>query len=119
MEEFMKELKEVLDTEKLITARLVDSVARSAQLSSGITPEMQELFEQWVSIIASQIIREAQDCEIDIPAVAEIIGVKESSLLSLVLYLQRNGSIRVQKISFLKGNGMNEEICNCLEGDIQ
>ena len=113
----MKELREVLDTEKLITARLVDSVARSAQLASGITPEMQELFEQWISFITQQIKREANGCEIDIPLTANKIGIKESSLLSLVLYMQRNGSLNVQKVTFLEGNGLNEEVCNCLKGD--
>ena len=117
MEELMNEFKEALDAEKLITARLVDSVARSVQLASGITPEMQELFEQWVSFIASQILREAKDGEIDIPAVAEKIGVKEPSLLSLILYMQRNGGIKVQKITFINGNGVNEEVCNCLKGE--
>ncbi|MCL2767888.1 MAG: hypothetical protein FWE49_04110 [Synergistaceae bacterium] len=117
MEELMKELKEVLETEKLITARLVDSVVRSVQLASSITPEMQELYEQWVSIIASQIMREVPDCEIDIPAIAEKIGVKESSLLSLISYMQRKGSIYVQKVTFSKGNSVNEEICDCLKGD--
>ena len=117
MEEFMKEFKEVLEAEKLITARLVDSVARGARLASSVTPEMQELFEQWVSFIASEVIREADDCEIDIPAAAKRIGVKESSLLSLILYMQRNGSINVQKITFLKGDGKDEEICGCLKGD--
>ena len=118
MEEFMKEFREVLEAEKLITARLVDSVARTAQLASSVTPEMQELFDQWVSFIVSQVMREAEDCEIDIPAAAERIGVKESSLLSLILYMQRNGSINVQKITFLKGDGKDGEMCDCLKGDI-
>jgi hypothetical protein len=118
MEELMKEFKEALDTEKLITARLVDSISRSAQLASSVTPEMQELFEQWISFIASQVIRETDGCEIDIPAVAKTIGIKESSLLSLVLFMQRSGSIKVQKVTYLKGVGKNEEICNCLIGDI-
>ena len=117
MEDLMKELKEVLDTEKLITARLVDSVVRSTQLASSITPEMQGLFEQWISFISLQMMREAKDNEIDIPAAAEKIGIKESSLLSLILYMQRSGSLNVQKITFLRGNGVNEEICDCLKGD--
>ena len=117
MEEFMKEFKEALEVEKLITARLVDSVARSARLASSVTPEMQELFEQWISLISSQIMRETKGCEIDIPATAEKIGVRESSLLSLILCMQRNGSINVQKITFLKGSGKNEEVCDCLKGD--
>jgi hypothetical protein len=115
MEEFMKEFREALDTEKLVTARLVDSIARSVQLASSITPEMQELFEQWISCISSQMMRETDGCEIDIPAVAKKIGIKESSLLSMVLYLQRNGNLKVQKMTFLKGNGNNEEVCDCLK----
>ena len=117
MEEFMKEFKEALETEKLITARLVDSVTRSVQLASSITPEMRELYEQWISLISSQVMRDAEGCELDIPAVAQRIGIKESSLLSLVLYMQRNGKLNVQKITFQKSNGNNEEICNCLKGD--
>ncbi|MCL1941558.1 MAG: hypothetical protein FWG09_06400 [Synergistaceae bacterium] len=117
MNDLMNEFKEALEAEKLITARLVDSVARGVQLASSVTPEMRELFEQWVSFIASQVMREASGCEIDIPAVAKKIGVKESSLLSLVLYMQRNGGLNVQKVTFTKGNGENEEICNCLKGD--
>jgi hypothetical protein len=117
MEEFMKEFREALDAEKLITARLVDSVTRSVQLAGGATPEMQELFEQWIFLIASQVIREAESCEIDIPAIAEKIGIKEYSLLSLILYMQRSGSLKVQKVTFMEGNGNNEEICNCLKKD--
>ena len=115
MEEFMKEFREALDTEKLITARLVDSITRSVQLAGSLTPEMQELFDQWISLIASQVIREAECSEIDVPAVAQRIGIKESSLLSLILYMQRNGSLSVKKVTFIEGSGNNEEICNCLK----
>ena len=117
MEEFMKEFKEALDAEKLITARLVDSIARNVQLSSSITPEMHDLFGQWISLIASQVMREAESCEVDIPAVAKKIGIKESSLLSLILYLHRNGSISVNKVTFTDGKGKNEDVCNCLKGN--
>jgi hypothetical protein len=119
MEEFMKEFKEALEAEKLITARLVDSTTRTVQLASSVTPEMQELFEQWISFIASQIMREAEGCEIDIPSVAKKIGVKESSILSLITFMQRKGSLFVQKVTFTDGKGKNEEICNCLKGDSQ
>ena len=117
MEEFIEKFKEALEAEKLITARLVESVARGVQLASSVTPEMQELFEQWVTLITLQIMREADGLEIDIPATAQKIGIKESSLLSLILYMQRNGSINVRKITFSNGNGKNEEICNCLKRD--
>jgi len=117
MEEFMKEFKEALNAEKLITARLVDSVAKNVQLSSSITPEMHDLFGQWVSLIASQVMREAESCEMDISTVAAKIGIKESSLLSLILYLQRSGSISVKKITFVESNGKNEDVCSCLKGD--
>jgi hypothetical protein len=113
----MNEFREALDAEKIITARLVDSVTRSVQLASGATPEMQELFLQWVSLIASQVVREAESCEIDVPAVAQKIGIKESSLLSLILYMQRSGGLNVQKITFTEGDGKNQEICDCLKRD--
>ena len=118
MEEFMKEFREALDAEKFITARLVDSVTRSVQIAGSATPEMQDLFEQWISLIASQVIREADSCEIDVPAVSQRIGIKESSLLSLILYLQRSGGISVRKITFEEGSGNNEDICHCLKADI-
>lgn len=114
MEELIKEIKEAIDAEKLITARLVDSVSRTAQLAGGTTPEMQELFTQWISLITSQIMRECKDGEIDLPNIAEKIGVKETTLLSLLLSMQRSGKLRIGKIAFLTEGLNDDEVCNCL-----
>ena len=116
MEDIMLEIKNVLDAERLITARMVDSILRTSQVAGHATPEMQEMFNQWLNLVSAQILREGQEGECDVPAVARKIGVSEATIFSLLGFLHRCGKIRVETVNFSSGDGKNLETCSCLEG---
>ncbi len=113
--DLMGQVKEVLDSERLLTARMVDSVLRTSQLAALATPEMQDMFDQWVVLIGRQVLSEiGPSGECDIPSLAEKIGVGETTLFSLLVYLHRSGKIRIDGVRFAGGRGRNEEACGCL-----
>ena len=88
MEDITLEIKNVLDTERLLTARMVDSILRVSQMASYATPEMQEMFNQWLSLVGEQVLREVEG-ECDVPAIARSIGVSETTIFSLLMFLHR------------------------------
>lgn len=103
-----------LDSCRLVTARLVESIVRNNQWALSATPEMEELFGQWRDIMAHQILDHCPDGTLDPEAVAEAIGVTSSTVLSLLLSLHRSGEITLRSIRFDGGPGTNREICDCL-----
>lgn len=113
----LQEIKRLLDSEGLVTARLVESVTRTAQMASTTVPEIQDLFSQWLSLIGGEVARMAASApEMDIVSTAQMIGIEESSLLSLLLMLQREGKLTIESVRIGKGRGKNSEICSCLMG---
>lgn len=113
--DLMEQVKEVLDSERLLTARMVDSVLRSTQMASLATPEMQDMFDQWVTLIGRQMLAEIGPAgECDIPSLARTIGVGETTLFSLLVYLHRSGKIHIDGVRFSVGKGNNTESCGCL-----
>ncbi|HOI82584.1 MAG: hypothetical protein WCS47_08340 [Thermovirgaceae bacterium] len=95
-------------------ARVLESISRTAQLSSLATPEIQEMFENWLEILSHQILRSQEiPGRLDIPSKAEEIGISSSSLLGLLLYLQRQGRISITEIQLESGCGLDEDICDC------
>jgi hypothetical protein len=117
-----REIKDVLDSERLLTARMVDSVLRATQMASLATPEMQEMFGKWLGLVGDQVLREvtekstegSDECECDLPSLARSIGISEATLFSILASLQRSGKIRVQTLRFARGDGKNLEACSCL-----
>ena len=118
MEEIALEIKNVLDSERLLTARMVDSILRASQMASYATPEMQDMFHQWLGLVGEQVLREAaessQKGECDVPALARTIGVSEATIFSLLVFLHRSGRIRVEAVRFSEGDGKSQEACSCL-----
>ena len=113
----IQEVKRLLDSEGLVTARLVESVTRTAQMASTTVPEIQDLFSQWLSLIGGEVARMAASSpEMDIASTANRIGIEESSLLSLLLMLHREGALSIESVRIGKGKGKNSEICSCLMG---
>ena len=113
----IQEVKRLLDSEGLVTARLVESVTRTAQMASTTVPEIQDLFSQWLSLIGGEVARMAASSpEMDIASTANRIGIEESSLLSLLVMLQREGALSIESVRIGKGKGKNSEICSCLMG---
>ncbi|MDD2207516.1 MAG: hypothetical protein WCQ97_08045 [Aminobacterium sp.] len=114
-ESVLKELKNLVESSSLVTARLIEAVSLNSQLASSSTPEMQDLFHQWINYIAGEILNIANKNEtVNVKEVAESIGVCETTILSLLLYLERNGSIIVENVTVKKGKGENQELCHCL-----
>ena len=114
MEDFALDIKDVLDSERLLTARMVDSVLRTCQMASSATPEMQDMFHQWLGLVGEQVLRESGKGECDVSAMARSIGVSESTIFSLLAFLHRSGRIRVTTVLFTDGDGKNQEACSCL-----
>ena len=119
MQDALKELREVLESERLLTARMVDSVLRISQLAGSATPEMTDMFGQWLSLVGGQVLREIEEksdgfCECDVASLARSIGVSETTVFSILLSLHRAGKIRVDSVRFSKGDGRNTEACSCL-----
>lgn len=117
MDEHMmyEEVKRVLDSEVLVTARLVESVTKVAQMSSFTHPELDALFLQWLSLVAGQVQRVAgEGQEISIPSAAQEIGISPSAFLAILLHLQRQGKLSVDSVTIGQGTGRNEDLCDCL-----
>lgn len=115
-QDIFEEMKRLLDSEGLVTARLVESVVKTSQMAAASAPEIQDLFSQWLAIIGREVKRIAEPGQtLSVAEGAKSIGISPSSLLSLILYLQRTGEISVESIQIGPGTGRNEDICDCLE----
>ncbi|MBP9027832.1 MAG: hypothetical protein KBF46_01115 [Aminivibrio sp.] len=113
--DIFEEMKNLLDSEGLVTARLVESVTRTSQLSASTVPEIQDLFRQWLSLVAREVKSMAKPGkDLFLPETAGTIGISQSSLLSLLLFLQRTGELSVESVRIGRGTGKNEDICDCL-----
>ena len=66
----IQEVKRLLDSEGLVTARLVESVTRTAQMASTTVPEIQDLFSQWLSLIGGEVARMAASSPESVSAIA-------------------------------------------------
>jgi DNA-binding MarR family transcriptional regulator len=111
----LMEIRETLESERLVTARLVDAVLRADRLAASATPEMTDMFGEWISLVGARVLREAEErggC--DVSALARAIGVSETTVFSILVSLHRSGKIRVESVRFSKGDGRDAEACDCL-----
>lgn len=109
-------LNHYLESCELVTARLIESISRTCQLASTATPEMQALFEQWLNCIGSAVLDQVdENPSVDVRETAQRIGISPESLVSLLLYLDRQGKISIDKIEATRKNGDDREICSCLK----
>ena len=101
-----------------VTARLIDSITRTAQLASSATPEMQELTSQWIDLVGREVLgRVKEGQELDVLETARSIGITPSSLLSILLAFQRQGKVSVTHLRCAAGCGANEDLCRCMTED--
>ena len=116
LDALIEDMKNMLDSTALVTARMIDSVINNSQLASSTTPEMQDLFRSWLECIAGEVKRklvEKGDLSAEeIQKTANDIGINPNTLLSLMLYLQRKGDIRIDAIRISPGSGLNTEVCH-------
>lgn len=115
-EELFEDCKRIIDSTSLVTARMIESIVRNSQLASSTTPEMLEMFQSWLKLVSGEVIRNIgnDSKDIKIEDTAERIGLTSATLLSLLLYLHRNGSIKISGITIERESGDNTEICHDL-----
>ena len=101
---------------ELVSARILESVVTVNQTASSATPEMQNLFNQWVSCLGEEIIRAVSENGRLVPdELAKTIGVTPSTIISLCLTLHRQGKIKINEMNAEIINSPNQEICGCLK----
>jgi hypothetical protein len=115
------DLSGFLSSLERLSARLLEAILRSSQIASSSTPEMRELFDRWTDCLCEDILETIErEGAIDIGPASARIGVSESTLLGLLLALNRRGRIRIGRI---EGQAIvhaddktapNAEICDCL-----
>ncbi len=115
-EELFDDCKRIIDSTSLVTARMIESIVRNSQLASSTTPEMLEMFQSWLRLVSGEVLRNIgnDSKNINIEKTADSIGLTSATLLSLLLYLHRNGSITISEITIDTGSGDNTEICHDL-----
>lgn len=107
--------EQFLDSCGKVTARLVESVFQTAQLAGGNTPEIRELFQQWLDFLSSDILHNLDNgAELFVDEEAKRIGITPSSLLTILVSLHRQGKVRITSIKALRDNATNRELCHCL-----
>ena len=50
-----QDMKQLVKSLELVSARVLDSVVRASQLASAATPEMQALFAEWVGCLGGDV----------------------------------------------------------------
>jgi len=111
-----QDMKMLVHSLELVSARIFDSVITLSQLASSNTPEMNALFEQWVSCLGEELISEAEEKgKLDPEEISKRIGVSASTVISLALALHRQGKLKIKSREVEQGNNVNSEICGCLK----
>lgn len=112
------ELRRLMDTERLVTARLVDSILRTSRLAGTATPELQDLFGDWLSVMGAHVLEEVDGpVRRDVASWAGNLGIGETSLFSLLVQLHRSGAVQIRTVELEPGDGRDVERCGCLETD--
>ncbi|MEG1642145.1 MAG: hypothetical protein RR272_03440 [Synergistaceae bacterium] len=112
-----QDLKMLVHSLELISARIFESVVVTNQTACANTPEMNTMFHEWVSCLGDNIVSLVEkDGVIDPVAISKKIGVSSSTVLSLCLTLHREGKINISSLSAEKTDVPNREICGCIKG---
>ena len=106
-----QDMKQLVKSLELVSARVLDSVVRASQLASAATPEMQALFADWVGELTRAVEEKGA---INPDELAKTIGVTPATVISLALALHREGAIKITELKAEPSNGVNTEICGCL-----
>lgn len=110
-----QDLRELIRSLELVSARVLDSIVSAGQLAAIATPEMHGLFSQWVAMISGEFLAvSGDDGAIDPAAAAGRIGITPETVLSLALALHRQGKIKITGLTVEPGDGKNRDICGCV-----
>ncbi len=111
-----QDMKMLVNSLELVSARVFESVITLNQVACSNTPEMQTLFNQWISCLGEEIVRAVEEQGSLEPAeIAKKIGVTTSTIISLALTLHRQGRIKIKSMTAEVGDDNNTEICGCLK----
>ena len=112
-----QDMKQLVRSLELVSARIFDSIVRVSQLASANTPEMQQLFSQWVDCLGDTLISAVEKEGALYPdELAQNIGVTPATVISLALTLHREVKIKITEIKAEPAAGGNTEICGCMKG---
>ena len=112
-----QDMKALVRSLELVSARVFDSVITLSQTASSTTPEMQQMFQQWINLLGDTVISAVEENGVINPEeLAKTIGVTPATIISLALALHREGRIDITEIKAKKGDDNNREICGCLKG---
>lgn len=106
---------ELVKSLELVSARLLECITKTSQTACSATPETQQLFDQWVELVGSQLLDAAKSGQIKPGELALEIGVTPDSIISLALALHRQGKLRINALEVSEGAGKNHDICGCLK----
>lgn len=110
-----QDMKALVHSLELVSARVFESIVTTNQLASSTTPELRNLFEQWLTIIGRELARIAgEEGKIDPEEIAKQIGITSESVLSLALTLHRQGVVRIKSLEVVAGDTRNKDICGCM-----
>ena len=111
-----QDMKMLVHSLELVSARIFESVISLNQLASSNTPEMNTLFEQWVSCLGEEVAAAAEEKgKLDPEKISKRIGVSASTIISLALALHRQGKLKIRSLEVEPGDNVNTEICGCLK----
>ena len=111
-----QDIKMLVRSLELVSARIFESVISLNQMSSSNTPEMLALFSQWVSCLGEEVLRSIEkDGDLDPEKLSSRIGVSSSTIISLALAMHRQGKIKIKAIKVEPGDNVNSEICDCFK----
>ncbi|KEJ92714.1 hypothetical protein [Synergistes jonesii] len=111
-----QDMKQLVKSLELVSARILDSVVKTSQLAGGATQEMQLLFDQWIECLGGALTDAVDKDGAIIPEkLAQDIGVTPTTIISLALALHRMGKIKITEVKAAPANGENTEICGCLK----
>lgn len=111
-----QDAKMLVHSLELVSARVFESVVTLSQTASSATPEMQHMFQQWLSCLGEDVLRRIEENgKLDPAQAAKEIGVTPATIISLALTLHRQGKINIKELSAEITDGENSEICGCLK----
>ena len=114
METGNKDWGMLVNSIEIASARLLESVLRSNQLAASASPEINCLFEEWLSCLEGEILSSlSAGIPIQVANEAERIGLSPYAYLSLITALQRRGKLRVTELKMEGGNEGTGELCDC------
>ena len=107
-------VSKLVDSLELVTARMLEMTVANNQVATSLTPEMRRLFDTWIQYMSDEILIKIEENEsLDIQKIADTTGLTSSSVLSLLVYLERKGAIEITQLTAVKGDGHNKDICDC------